>query len=222
MSAPATATKTAVRRFAQQIASDPSAAGLIQRPSGASNPAMKRQQIIGHAWHVRQTRALITRNNLPGVAPDQGDESIARPKKTAMTPLQIYSAHVPRYTSYPTAPHFHKGVDRRRIWRVAWHPAPRHAALPLSAHTVLRHAVLVLRLSHHGREQLRAGAGLCGAAGARDRSDRRHAERSPSGQSHPFRRRLSDHAGTGRHAAPQPRCCATPSTSPPARKWRSR
>jgi len=28
-----------------------------------------------------------------------------------MTPLQIYSAHVPRYTSYPTAPHFHKGVD---------------------------------------------------------------------------------------------------------------
>lgn len=28
-----------------------------------------------------------------------------------MTPLQIYSAHVPRYTSYPTAPHFHKGVN---------------------------------------------------------------------------------------------------------------
>jgi oxygen-independent coproporphyrinogen-3 oxidase len=28
-----------------------------------------------------------------------------------MTPLQIYSAHVPRYTSYPTAPHFHNGVD---------------------------------------------------------------------------------------------------------------
>lgn len=28
-----------------------------------------------------------------------------------MTPLQIYSAHVPRYTSYPTAPHFHTGVD---------------------------------------------------------------------------------------------------------------
>lgn len=28
-----------------------------------------------------------------------------------MIPLQIYSARVPRYTSYPTAPHFHKGVD---------------------------------------------------------------------------------------------------------------
>ena len=28
-----------------------------------------------------------------------------------MTPLQIYSAHVPRYTSYPTAPHFHGGVN---------------------------------------------------------------------------------------------------------------
>ena len=30
-----------------------------------------------------------------------------------MTPSEIYSAHVPRYTSYPTAPHFHKGVDGR-------------------------------------------------------------------------------------------------------------
>lgn len=28
-----------------------------------------------------------------------------------MTPAQIYAAHVPRYTSYPTAPHFHKGVN---------------------------------------------------------------------------------------------------------------
>lgn len=28
-----------------------------------------------------------------------------------MTPLEIYSARVPRYTSYPTAPHFHKDVD---------------------------------------------------------------------------------------------------------------
>src|SRR3569623_1019744 len=32
-------------------------------------------------------------------------------QRCSMTPLQIYSAHVPRYTSYPTAPHFHKGVD---------------------------------------------------------------------------------------------------------------
>jgi oxygen-independent coproporphyrinogen-3 oxidase len=28
-----------------------------------------------------------------------------------MTPVEIYSAHVPRYTSYPTAPHFHAGVN---------------------------------------------------------------------------------------------------------------
>jgi len=49
-------------------------------------------------------------NNLPRVAPDQGNESSVGPKGS-MTPLQIYSAHVPRYTSYPTAPHFHKGVD---------------------------------------------------------------------------------------------------------------
>ena len=35
---------------------------------------------------------------------------MARPKGV-MTPLQIYSAHVPRYTSYPTAPHFHGGVN---------------------------------------------------------------------------------------------------------------
>ncbi len=27
-----------------------------------------------------------------------------------MTPVEIYAAQVPRYTSYPTAPHFHKGV----------------------------------------------------------------------------------------------------------------
>lgn len=27
-----------------------------------------------------------------------------------MTPTEIYAAHVPRYTSYPTAPHFHTGV----------------------------------------------------------------------------------------------------------------
>ena len=48
--------------------------------------------------------------NLSRVAPDQGEEAAVR-SKGGMTPLQIYSAHVPRYTSYPTAPHFHKGVD---------------------------------------------------------------------------------------------------------------
>jgi oxygen-independent coproporphyrinogen-3 oxidase len=35
-----------------------------------------------------------------------------------MTPLEIYSAHVPRYTSYPTAPHFHRGIGAAQY--AAW------------------------------------------------------------------------------------------------------
>ena len=35
-------------------------------------------------------------------------------QKSGMTPAEIYAAHVPRYTSYPTAPHFHQSVDAHR------------------------------------------------------------------------------------------------------------
>jgi oxygen-independent coproporphyrinogen-3 oxidase len=50
-----------------------------------------------------------------------------------MTPLDIYSAHVPRYTSYPTAPHFHKGVSggTYRDWLAQ---LPAHMPLSLYLH----------------------------------------------------------------------------------------
>ena len=62
----------------------------------------------------------------------------------------LLEARVPRYTSYPTAPHFHAGVtgETLRGWLA---DLPDGMPLSLYLHVpVLRHAVLVLRLPHHG------------------------------------------------------------------------
>jgi coproporphyrinogen III oxidase-like Fe-S oxidoreductase len=63
---------------------------------------------------------------------------------------EMFSAKVPRYTSYPTAPHFHAGIDET-IYRDWLKDIPRQ--VPLSLY-VLRHFVLVLRLPHHRGEWL--------------------------------------------------------------------
>jgi oxygen-independent coproporphyrinogen-3 oxidase len=49
------------------------------------------------------------------------------------TPADLFSAHVPRYTSYPTAPHFHAGVTGEifRSWLAA---LPQGMALSLYLH----------------------------------------------------------------------------------------
>ena len=60
-----------------------------------------------------------------------------------------YDQRVPRYTSYPTAPHFSVAVDRDVLRSLAARPAGRHRALALSARAVLRPALSVLRLPHH-------------------------------------------------------------------------
>lgn len=48
-------------------------------------------------------------------------------------PAQLFAARVPRYTSYPTAPHFHAGVDAEtyRTWLAA---LPQDAAVSLYLH----------------------------------------------------------------------------------------
>lgn len=65
-------------------------------------------------WHSRAAAYLICRkrHNLPQL---RAIKSLTRGagQKGDMTPLQIYSAHVPRYTSYPTAPHFHAGITEK-------------------------------------------------------------------------------------------------------------
>ena len=63
-----------------------------------------------------------------------------------------YDAPVPRYTSYPTAPHFSPDVGAATLRALAARAAGR-AAFALPARAVLRPAVLVLRLPHHRRAQ---------------------------------------------------------------------
>ena len=70
--------------------------------------------------------------------------------------VKRYSAPVPRYTSYPTAPHFSADVGPDTY--AAWLAALPAAATPvaLHAHPVLQLAVLVLRVLHQGGAALRA------------------------------------------------------------------
>ena len=60
-----------------------------------------------------------------------------------------YDGRVPRYTSYPTAPHFSPAVGAADLRRLARRAAGRDAAVALSARAVLRPALPVLRLQHH-------------------------------------------------------------------------
>ncbi len=52
---------------------------------------------------------------------------------SAMTIAELFAANVPRYTSYPTAPHFHKGVDEK-ISRSWLQRLPSEEPLSLYAH----------------------------------------------------------------------------------------
>lgn len=57
------------------------------------------------------------------------------PRKSAgmITPSALLSARVPRYTSYPTAPHFHAGVESA-VFRSWLENLPQEAALSLYVH----------------------------------------------------------------------------------------
>ena len=94
-----------------------------------------------------------------------------------------YDGRVPRYTSYPTAPHFTAGGRRGDLRRVAAGPARRHGSVALSARAVLRPAVPLLRLQHHGGAARFVAARLRRAARARDRP-RRGADRAARAVSH--------------------------------------
>ena len=72
---------------------------------------------------------------------------------------------LPRYTSYPTAPHFSAAIGPGQY--AEWLKAiPPHATTSLYLHVPFCRAdVLVLRLQHLGGPPRRAGRGLClGAA----------------------------------------------------------
>jgi oxygen-independent coproporphyrinogen III oxidase len=58
----------------------------------------------------------------------------SRPNRSRMpTPAELFSARVPRYTSYPTAPHFHAGVTGQTFRR--WlHELPQGMPLSLYLH----------------------------------------------------------------------------------------
>ena len=71
---------------------------------------------------------------------------------------------MPRYTSYPTAPHFHAGIGPDDLSQLARRAARGHPALALPARPVLPAALLVLRLPHHGRPPLSAGRRVSGSA----------------------------------------------------------
>ena len=63
-------------------------------------------------------------------------------------PTDISLENVPRYTSYPTAPHFHPGVGSSQFdsWLRAIEPSQTVSSL--YPYTVLRPAMLVLRMRH--------------------------------------------------------------------------
>ncbi len=61
-----------------------------------------------------------------------------------------YDQRVPRYTSYPTAPHFSAARGRANLYQLAARIAGGHRAVTLSARAVLRPALPVLRLPYRG------------------------------------------------------------------------
>ena len=98
---------------------------------------------------------------------DRGTDGAAM---TGNAITKYLSERIPRYTSYPTAPHFSAAVGplSYRDWLKAL--PPRSQAVALSACAVLRDAVLVLRLPHQHHPPPRARRTLRGAAGARNRA----------------------------------------------------
>ena len=71
---------------------------------------------------------------------------------------------LPRYTSYPTAPHFSPAIGRRQLRRLAEGDPARRPRLALSACAVLPGDVLVLRLQHLGRPRVTSAIAVYAAA----------------------------------------------------------
>ena len=111
------------------------------------------------------TDNVAPRVNRPVTRLDRGQASLATgtlafnsateasgSRPTPMSPelVKRYSAPVPRYTSYPTAPHFSSdvGPETYRAWLGELPAGTRLSAL--YPHPVLRIALLVLRLLHEG------------------------------------------------------------------------
>src|SRR6516162_5728729 len=93
------------------------------------------------------------------------------------TMLTLAERAVPRYTSYPTAPHFSAAVEAQTY-------AEWLAALPDTAKLSLYLHVPLLRLHHQGGAPAGAGRGLCRSPQKGDRTagrrHRRQAGRAPA------------------------------------------
>jgi hypothetical protein len=69
--------------------------------------------------------------------------------------------NVPRFTSYPTAPHFSARFPAGHYREWARPARSARADLALSARAVLQTAVLILRLQHEAGGAVFAGRHLC-------------------------------------------------------------
>ena len=116
-----------------------------------------------------------------------------RPQQTA-----LLDEAVPRYTSYPTAPHFHAGVDAARL---SWLAAGARRASRSRSTCTYRTATgfagsAPATPSRHGTTQPVA---TISRAPCRDRHGRRPDRTARRGGRAPFRRRLADDADARRH-----------------------
>ena len=99
---------------------------------------------------------------------------------------------LPRYTSYPTAPHF-SAVDRRsRLSELAQIDPCSAAGLHLSSRTVLQVHVLVLRMPHLRDEARRSDRDLRVGPANRSASGRRDHRTEAADLPRPLRRRHAD------------------------------
>ena len=126
--------------------------------------------------------------------------------------LRRYDRAGPRYTSYPTAPHFSTAFDERALSRGRARDQRRPdsaAAVAVRARAVLLEPVLLLRLQpHHHARQVARGT-LPRLAVPRDRPGGRHVRPRPRGGAAPLRRRhaqlpLARRAARGRRDAAPP------------------
>ena len=99
---------------------------------------------------------------------------------------------LPRYTSYPTAPHFSPaiGEENYRSWLKS--VPVRAAGLDLPARPVLPIHVLVLRMPHVGDEARRSDRDLCSRPAYRSAPCRRDHRPENAGLSCSLRRRYAD------------------------------